>query len=178
MQIVLKELVAIGRILKSSGRLGELYVAIDDPFHSVLKNLKYFILSIEGDAVPFFISSLESHQEGWAVKLEEVVNPQDARPLLNQIIYVRPEDVAHIQSKKTDPLALIGWSILASKTKLFVGSITEIQEFPGQLMLIITTGSSDIKMIPLVEDWITKVVERKKELYMDLPEGLLNLDEG
>ncbi len=48
-------------------------------------------------------------------------------------------------------------------------------ERPAQTLLSIVYGGEEV-LIPLVDDFIVDIKPRKKELYLDLPEGLLNLN--
>ena len=59
----------------------------------------------------------------------------------------------------------------------FSGEITQVETLP-QGMMFTVQGSDPVNpvLIPLVESWISQINEKTFTIYMDLPEGLIDLN--
>ena len=62
----------------------------------------------------------------------------------------------------------IGWEVFDKGER--IGAVTGIEPIPGNLCLYIGE-----KLIPLHEDFIIEADPQKKELFLELPEGILSL---
>lgn len=176
---MLQELVAVGRLNKSVGRSGELIAEFDKPYYEIVPRLKYFIVIVNGDPVPYFIQRAESKVDHWSIIFEEINNPQAAKHLVTQTLFLDKDDIPNsIKTSGPDPNELVGWTIVDATHKEFKGIIKDIQIFPGQTMLILDAQGYGTPMVPFVEEWIIKVTPKLKRILMDLPDGLLNLTEG
>ena len=70
---------------------------------------------------------------------------------------------------------LIGFKVLLNDKRI-LGKITQVAHNPGQDLLSILTPENKEILIPLHEDFIAKVDKRSKTIVMDLPEGLIELN--
>jgi 16S rRNA processing protein RimM len=66
----------------------------------------------------------------------------------------------------------VGYTIVNAGVE--IGVISEIEEYPQQEMATINYNKKDI-LIPLNEQFIIKLDNKKKVIEMELPEGLLEL---
>lgn len=176
MRVVLKDLVPIGKIHKSIGRAGDLHAEVDGFYKGLSDKLEYFILLIAGDPVPFFVQNISEQAEQWQIHFEEVDDPQEAKKLIAHTLYVE-QDTLPAKKKKKHPESteLLDWLVLDNTTGAPIGRIKDIQAFPSQTMLIIHTSANTEKLIPFVEEWVNSVWPKKKTMSMDLPPGLLDL---
>lgn len=176
LKIILKELVAVGRLHKSVGRSGELIAEFDKTYLGIIPQLKHLIVIVNGDPVPYFIQRIDKKEDHWSIFFDEINNPQESRNLVTQTLYLdKGELPISIKLSGPDPKELVGWTIVDATHKPFKGVIKDIQTFPGQTMLILDAQGFETPMIPFVEEWILKVSPKLKQILMDLPEGLVNL---
>ena len=59
----------------------------------------------------------------------------------------------------------------------FQGVITAVEEYPQQTIWTVTRENRKY-LIPFVEDWIEMSEPKTRTLKVNLPDGLLNLDES
>jgi 16S rRNA processing protein RimM len=166
----------IGYTTKSFGVKGELKIMINEAIdEDILFDLDHIFLDYDGQYVPFFIEYSEEN----AIKLEDVDTPEEANKLGNLPIYLS-ENQIDLNSIIPVGLNISGLSnfkiILPSGVE--IGEILRVEEFPSQMMAIVTNRLSGKEiMIPIVESWILEFDEVKKEIKMDVPQGLLQIDE-
>jgi 16S rRNA processing protein RimM len=70
---------------------------------------------------------------------------------------------------------LTGYRILTPQN-VILGSVTQLIENPGQLLLSVKTEEGRVILVPFHEDLIVKYDRKKKLIIMDLPEGLQEIN--
>ena len=120
----------------------------------------------DGLPVPFFIESFARKGSGReVVHLTGVRSFEDAEELVGKEIFV--EDPEGDFGADED---LRGWKIYAPK---LVGTVKDFLDIPGNPCLEVEREGAEDVIIPLNEDLIVSVNEKKRELKMRLPEGLI-----
>ncbi|MCE2790591.1 MAG: hypothetical protein LW630_11860 [Saprospiraceae bacterium] len=162
----------IGIVQKPVGRDGALKIDVQDDFFDDFIASDHLFIKMNGAFVPWFI------EEKWEtnylmVKFEEVDSPEDAAKFTLRDIFLRTSDI-HSDSflQKKESFGWVGFSILQDGK--VIGTISEIVEYPSQLMAIVPLKGKQI-LIPLNEAFIEKIDSSRKYLYMNLPDGLLGL---
>jgi 16S rRNA processing protein RimM len=166
--------ILLGRITKISGYEGAVTVKLEKTFTEDIPRLESVFLEIEGKPVPFFISGSEYSGadvlkltfEGYG-SIEKVSGFAGCRVFLTS--------GASRSAHKDDLADLIGYTILVQDNN-FLGTITEIIQNPGQLLLSIVSPSKKEILIPLHDDFIVSIDHAKKTITMDIPDGLIDLN--
>ncbi len=70
---------------------------------------------------------------------------------------------------------LTGYSVLTAG-KMKIGTIEKVIQNPGQWLLSVVTDTGKTVLIPLHENLVIKIDNEKKLLFMDLPEGLTEIN--
>ena len=68
----------------------------------------------------------------------------------------------------------IGYTIYDDENEVVLGTITEMIEQPHQLLAKIFIDNKEV-LIPLNEATLLEINRKKKEVVVDLPEGLLDV---
>jgi 16S rRNA processing protein RimM len=169
-----KSEILLGRITKVSGFEGAVTVKLEKNFYDNLPYMESVFLEIEGKPVPFFLAETE-YSGGGTLKLtfedydsaEKVTEFKDCRVFLTTGF--------NENSKTPDIHNLTGYEVYSNEHDL-LGSINEIIENPGQLLLNIRSPKNKEILIPFHEDFIIGIDNRKRIIVMDLPEGLIDLN--
>ena len=158
----------IAQVLKSNGRDGELLVSFTgiDPEDIDLEEPVF--VEFDGLPVPFYFESFQQRGVSRAlVRLTGVHNLTDADELAGRAVYV--EDGVY-EDEEED---LTGWTVLdADGTK--VGVVSAHEDIPGNPCIWVETGHGEV-LVPLREELVQDVDEKKQTLRMEIPEGLLDL---
>lgn len=166
----------IGYTTKSFGVKGELKAIINESIDDdILYELDHLFLDYDGQYVPFFIEYMEEN----AIKLEDVNTPEEANKLGNLAIYLSENqiDIDSFSSESINIAGLSGFKVILPNG-LEVGEVLRVEEYPSQMMMIVSQVNSEKEiMIPIVESWILEFNELNKIIKMDIPQGLLQIDE-
>ena len=168
----LQDLAYIGVVKKTHGFKGQLKISITTPEAEDLETEQLFIL-IDEKPVPFFIEDISGTTDVWIVKLEDCNPEAEALGLFNCKVYVLksllPENLVD-----TKAIPLIGYRI-NDHTLGTLGLVTDYIERPVQDLIVMEWQNNE-HYIPVDKDIIHLIKHDKKEILVNLPEGLLNLN--
>jgi 16S rRNA processing protein RimM len=166
--------ILLGRITKVSGYEGALTVKLERLFSGDIPHMESVFLDIEGRPVPFFISDSEySGADILKLKFDGYDSSDKVIEFVgcNVFLTTAPAVDESIEEKRS----LIGYTVQTSD-KLSLGTVEEVIENPGQWLLSVKSGSRKTILIPLHEDLIIKIDNRKRFLIMEIPEGLTEIN--
>jgi 16S rRNA processing protein RimM len=154
----------IGTVAKLHGTKGELKLLIDAP----VKLKEWVFLLIKGKPVPFFVEEQKGSLEEPIVRLRHVSTADEATAFIGKSALVLGKEKKQKLSAN-DPL--IGFHMFDSENR-DLGEIIDIIEMPQQLLAQLHYQNQEV-LIPLAEDWILSINPRKKQIVMEIPDGLL-----
>ena len=166
--------ILLGRLTKLHGFEGAVTIKIEKTFIENLPEMKSVFLEIDGKQVPFFIS--ESDYQGADI-LRLKFNEYNTSGKISEFIGSR---VFLTAGRNTDTSAenfhdLTGYKILLPDNKI-LGAVIGIIKNPGQWLLNVETKKKREMLIPMHEDFIISVDNKKKVIKMDLPDGLTEIN--
>ena len=138
-----------------------------------LKELKAIFIEERKDSfIPWFIESAKARSANEVLlKLESIDTREKAEKLSQKEVWLTEEDFKK-HSAKSAPANLLGYTIINSKERL--SEILEVIEQPHQLLCRIELNDKEV-LIPLNESFLKKIDHRKKEVIVELPEGLIDV---
>lgn len=164
--------ILLGRILKVHGFDGTVAVKLNESFINNIPEMESVFLEIDGKPVPFFISSSESQG---ADLLRLKFTGYDSSRIMTGFIGCRVLLTSGETTGNILPKTLSGFIILLPDlTRL--GTIKDVLDNHGQLLLIVVTEKGRELLIPFHKDFIVSVNKKRKILKMDLPEGLTDIN--
>ena len=163
----------IGSVLKTKGLKGEMQLYIDFEGAEKIKIESLFI-DMAGKLVPFFVSSIKHLQKNQAyLFLEDVDTIEKASALVKKDIYL-PNKLKPKKKKDEFTLKDVKGFLAVDETHGELGEILEVQEYPQQLIASVNYKSKEV-LFPLNVDIIKGIDIDNNEIYIDLPEGLLDV---
>ena len=163
----------IARILKSNGTDGELVFGFRDIAPEDISIEEPVFICFDGLPVPFFIESFQKKGQGKAVvSLTGIRSFEDAQEVAGRGVYA-DASCLEIDTDEDFPL-LEGWKLSDSNGKE-VGVITGFLDIPGNPCLEVSRHGAveDSVIIPFHEDLVVSVDEKKRELTLSVPAGLI-----
>ncbi|MEO7523248.1 MAG: 16S rRNA processing protein RimM [Ferruginibacter sp.] len=163
----------IGKFAASYGLNGELVLQHGLGKKTTLKGLEtVFIEQTKDNFLPYFIenTSIKSDTETY-IKLEGIDSKEIARKLTPKEVWLEDTDFKKFTAKAA-PIALLGYSIIDGNTDL--GEIIEVIEQPHQILCTILYKGKEA-LIPVHEANLLKMDKKNKKIYVELPEGLLEI---
>lgn len=151
----------IAKVLKSNGTEGDVLVGFRGIAASEIDRNEPVFIEFDGLPVPFFVESLQPKGNDKAIAhLTDISSLKDAEEIVGRDIFA---DYFEEEESGED---FTGWTVYDRDRK--VGTVTGLEDIPGNPCLCIGEA-----LVPLHEDFIVNIDEKKKELFLDLPEGLI-----
>jgi len=166
--------ILLGRILKISGYEGAVTIKLEHYFSGNIPHIESVFLEIEGRPVPFFIAGSEySGAELLKLRFNDFDSDIKVAPFVGCRVFLT---TPHARSKSAGGFqSFVGYEIFDNNTGL-VGTVIDIIDTHGQLLMNLKSPEAREILIPLHEDFIVSVDKRKKILLLDLPEGLTEIN--
>lgn len=163
----------IGDVLKTFGARGELIVKVlEDIPRAILQNKKPVFIYIDGLPVPFYMKVVESKGVSkLVVVFEDMETEALATELVGKPIHLVVDKVTPEQGSELD--MLVGYTVVdVSYGEL--GTVKEVMAIPGNPCLVLSKDEVEV-IVPLNQDLISKIDQSKKEIHLNLPDGLIEL---
>ncbi|REG89721.1 ribosome maturation factor RimM [Winogradskyella sediminis] len=164
----------LGKIVSKYSFKGELLAKLDTDEPDLYDNLDAVFLDLRGNLVPFFIETSQLHKSDLLrIKFEDVDNEADADALIKTELYLPLEMLPKLEGDKFYFHEVIGFKI---KDLNFgeVGIIKGINDSTAQALFEVDRNGIEI-LIPMNDEFITKVDRANHTIEVSTPEGLIDL---
>ena len=163
----------IGKLVGTFGLKGEMVLKHSLGKKTSLKGLKAMFVEEPKDSfIPWFIESTKiKNEEEIYIKLEGINTREQAIKLTPKEVWV-PEEEFKKFSAKSSPINLLGYDIIEGEQVL--GKILEVIEQPHQILCRIELNNREV-YIPLHQETIQKIDNKKQQVIVLLPPGLLEI---
>ena len=164
--------VKIGNLLKPVGTRGEIKTDIPDEFLEDFVNAAHVFILINGSYVPYFIESVRETNQ-ILVKFEDMDDPEEASTVSQKDIFMEEKNITSTEfANQKDKEQLLDYTIISNREN--IGTIIAVEIFPQQIMAVVQKDSKPF-YLPLVDQFIVEINEEDKIIYMDLPDGILDI---
>lgn len=165
-----EEVYKIGRLGKSHGVKGEISFQFDDDIFDRV-DAEYLVLDIDGILVPFFMEEYRFRNDTVClVKFCDIDTQQRAQELTGCDVYF-PRALAEEGEEMPSLASLIGLCIIDTSSKKTVGRIAAIDDTTQNILFELEDGT----LIPASDELIESIDINKKEIIMNIPNGLLDI---
>lgn len=164
----------LGKIVKKYSFKGELLVKLDtDEPEEFLKTESVFVEQHK-NLIPFFITKSSLHKSTLLrVKFEEVTNEAEAEALVGTELYLPLSSLPKLTGTKFYYHEIIGFAV-HDATFGPVGTITGVNDTTSQALFEIDHKGTQI-LVPINDAFIKEVDRAEKTIFLDVPEGLIEL---
>ena len=165
----------LGRVTKKYSFKGEVIIKLDTDEPETYQNLDAVFLEIGNDLLPFFIEK-SSFQRGseLRVRFEDVKTERDADAIMKKEVYLPLSLLPKLSGDKFYFHEVIGFS-LVDVNHGAIGTIRSINDSTAQSLFVVSDGEDEI-LVPMVDDFIKKVDRKKREVLVETPEGLIEMN--
>jgi len=165
--------VKIGNVVSKHGYKGEIKISVSSNNLDTFPDLKYLFIELDDCFIPFRIDNVRSFSKNvLIVKLKEIRSEDDVNEVIHKNIYV---DSTEMESNTDSGFFfndLINFDVITDSKK--VGRIENINSKLPQPVFEIMYDSRTV-LIPIHEDFIKKVDKENNIIYLDIPDGLLEI---
>ncbi len=163
----------IGRLVAVHGLQGELVLLHRLGRKTALRGLKTLFLEERKDEMlPWFVEGTRvKGNEEIFVKLEGLDTKEAARRVVQKEVWLRESDFVQFAGQAA-PISMVGFHLFDGERDL--GEILEVIEQPHQVLCRIDLEGKEA-LIPMHEQTLRKVDQQKREVHVELPDGLLDV---
>lgn len=164
---------SVGKIVATFGVKGEVVLHHSLGKKTSLKGLETIFIEVKKDEMlPYFIESTRiRNEEELYLKFEGIDTKEAAHRLMQKRVWLPQEEFEKYVAKSA-PIMLLGFHIINEGED--IGEILEVIEQPHQLLCRIDLKGREA-LIPVHEDFLLKIDKKKKQVHVELPEGLLDI---
>ena len=167
-----QEVIKIGKVTKTHGVSGELSCTFTNDIFGE-DEAPYLVADIDGIFVPFFIEEYRFKSDVTAlIKFEDIDDTDSAKLLLGRELYFPMKYITDSQPMNCGE-GIIGYKIY-SDGKL-IGTIEGVDDSTANILFSVITESGEEFLIPATDDFVEEIDDEKREIAMNLPDGLLDM---
>ena len=163
------ELTFVGKLIKRIGKRGEVLASFSVQFKVFPKA---FLIFQQNECFPIIVETVTPRNEDFIIKFERISYEQ-AVEYSNCNLYVLP-DVSIKNNKDAVKNTIIGFTLINEGGEV-MGIVTDIIENLHQDIICFNHQEQEV-MFPWVDNFVLKIHHRKKEIIVDLPEGIIQLN--
>lgn len=163
----------IGKLTATFGIEGQLILKHSLGKKTSLKGLETIFIEEKKDSfLPYFISDTKIKNDNEIyISLEGILSKEAARILLKKEVWLSENDFKKFAAAAA-PISFLGYMIVNNKIEL--GEVIEVIEQPHQVLCAIMIEGNEV-LIPVHENTLEKIDKKNRKLYVNLPEGLLEI---
>ncbi|MCO5240270.1 MAG: 16S rRNA processing protein RimM [Chitinophagaceae bacterium] len=122
--------------------------------------------------LPYFVQSarIKSEKEIY-LKLEDINTREAALKMVHKEVWLEEKDFKQFADRSA-PIALLGYQLIDKGN--IIGNIDEIIEQPHQVLCKILLEGKEV-LIPLHDQTLQRIDRKNKKVWVDLPDGLLEI---
>ncbi len=171
----LNQFAEIGRIASTHGLEGHVNFVHNLKGKKPFKDIKFLFIEMKrGSNIPFKIKNIRPSSDTDAIlAIEGIDTLEQAKTIAGKKVSLPQEQYEQVQPKDVT-MNFVGFTLYDAKDKK-VGIIKEVFESPGQLLASIELENGNEALVPMVESWILGINMNSKELYIQLPDGLIEV---
>ncbi len=163
----------LGRIAKTHGIKGEVTIRLDVDDPSAYHDMKYFLLEINKVLTPFFVEKLTCSGDKVFVKVQDINTVEAASALTGKEVFLPLELLPKLSGKQFYYHEVKGF-LLIDEIHGELGPINDVIEYPTQAIIQVFKDKKEI-LIPILDQVIQKVDRKTKKLYIQAPDGLIDM---
>lgn len=174
----MKDYISIGYTKKTHGTKGHLKIKVNNQYLEDFAQAEVLFFEVKGKLVPHFIEDINfGHQV--ITKFEDIDSREAATYITAKEIFLRTKDILADKDRELEVVETLAFAKYINYTLIdteqgSIGKIEEIVEYPQQEMAVVIYKNKEI-LIPLNQQLINSIDDKKQTILLDLPEGLLDL---
>lgn len=172
-----EEVYKIGLFNKPHGIHGELQFTFTDDIFDRVDDCDYLVCLLDGIYVPFFIEEYRFRSDSTAlVKLEGVDTAERARMFTNVEVYF---PVKHAEEAEEGELT---WNFFVGFQMNEVnhgnlGEVVDVDTATINTLFVVERQDGEELLVPAQEEFIVEINQQQRVITVELPDGLLHLEE-
>lgn len=164
----------LGKITKLFGYKGEVNLYLDTDSPENYYNTESVLLDIQGELIPFMIKTIKQKNKFNLIVSFENFNEEDVSSIIDAPIYLPISKLPKLSGNKFYYHEVKSFKVL-DKMYGEIGIVHDFYDNPGHdIMSIINIDKKEI-LIPVADHFFEDIDRENKIIYINAPEGLIEL---
>ena len=165
----------LGTVVAKYSFKGEVLIKLDTDDPETYLSLQSFLLEDESHLIPCFTTKVQLHKSQLLrVSVEGVNSEKQADLMIGKSVYLPLDQLPKLDDDQFYFHEIIGFKVIDYVLGP-IGIITGVNDASSQVLLEVEHNDKQI-LIPLVDELIQQLDKQKKQIYLSIPEGLLDLN--
>lgn len=162
----------LGKITKPFGIKGQVVFFLDVDSPADYCQMDSVFVDVKGSLIPYFIKDMNLNGNKAVVTFEDV-SSDEVMQLIGSELYLPLDVLPPLTGNKFYFHEIIGWTVV-DKEKGAIGTINSVFENPAQPIFQVLQNGKEI-LIPVIDQVIKTVDRDKKVIFIEAPNGLIDL---
>lgn len=164
----------LGKIVSKFSFKGEVLIKLDTDEPEAYTKMESVFVDYNDNLVPFFIEKSSLHKSDLLrVKFEDVNTEEDAEDIMRCDLYLPLSELPELEDDKFYFHEIIGFSA-EDVNYGKIGIIKAVNDNRAQPLFEIEFNGKEI-LIPVNDDFISKVDKKNKTIFLNTPPGLIEI---
>ncbi|MFP9112375.1 ribosome maturation factor RimM [Flavobacterium sp. RHBU_3] len=164
----------LGKIAKKFSFKGEVLAWLDTDDPGYFQDMESVFVERNKHLVPFFIETSRLHKgEFLRIKFEDIDSEEDADAIMGSPLYLPLTMLPKLEGNKFYFHEIIGFKAMDERLG-DIGVIAGVNDTSSQALFEIKKGDIEI-LVPMIDDFIVKLDRENKTIYLNTPNGLVDL---
>lgn len=164
----------LGKIVSKYSFKGEVLLKLDTDEPEIYEEMESVFVELGKNLVPFFIVKSQLHKSSLLrVRFEDVQDEPSAERLLGKGVFLPLSQLPELSGNQFYYHEVIGFQLM-DKVHGDIGSIESVNDASAQVLFEVKKGGK-VLLVPVSDDIIKKVDRKNAIIYVETPEGLVDL---
>ena len=164
----------LGYIVRTHGTAGNVVLFLDVDYPEEYEEMDSVYVEIKGELVPYFISRFNLQKQNNAiVTFEDVDTIEKAQALVGSSLYLSLDELQELGDEEFYYHEIKGFTVV-DQSKGILGIVREVYALNGQDLIAMDYQGVEV-LIPTAEDIVLKADKENRQLFVNLPDGLLDV---
>lgn len=164
----------MGYIVRTHGTSGNVVIYLDVDYPDDYDGLESVFVEVKGELVPYFIEDINIQKQSNAiVRFEDINTIEKGQALIGSSLYLPLDELAELEEDEFYYHEIKGFTVV-DEVKGELGVVQEVYSLNGQDLIAMEYQGSEV-LIPTANDIVLKADKGSKKLFVNLPEGLLEV---
>ncbi len=164
----------LGKVVSKYSFRGEVLVKLDTDEPEIYEQMESVFVEINKNLIPFFIEKCRLHKSSLLrIAFEDVKDEASAAQIIGKALYLPLSALPPLTGNRFYYHEVIGFTLM-DKTHGNIGIIQSVNDSASQV-LFEAEKDGKLLLLPISDDILQKVDRRTQTIYVETPEGLVDL---
>ncbi|MGB3587576.1 MAG: ribosome maturation factor RimM [Tunicatimonas sp.] len=165
----------LGYISKTHGLQGEVSIILDVDNPSDYQNLESVFVGLPKSEtlIPFFVDTIDIKASRALVKFEDIDTIEQAQELVKSSLYLPLTTLPELQEGQYYFHEIVGFKVV-DQQQGELGVVKDVYTGGSQDLIALTYQGKEV-LVPINDQLVPRVDKKEQTVYVNLPEGLLEL---